>query len=158
MVERRCPYCRKSFHPSKSQRAQIVCSESGCQERRRAHYRRKKIASDPGYLEACRQSARLWRKQHPGYWNTYRKAHAAGVVRNRERQKARDRRQHLADLANNIAASDLKLCPATVWVLGSELHDLANNISAPAQVWVLEGLTPSGEAHIHLANNTALAP
>jgi hypothetical protein len=158
MLERRCPYCRKNFYPSKCQREQIVCGESGCQAHRRADYRRKKIAADPSYLEACRQSARQWRKQHPDYWSAYRKAHPAGVARNRERQKARDRRQHLANLANNISASDLKLCAAKVWVLGSELHDLANNTSAPAQVWVLEALSPTGEAGIRLANNTALAP
>jgi len=42
-------------------------------------------------------------------------------------------------------------------VLGTELHDLANNTSAPAQLWVLEGHPRRFPATANLANNTALA-
>src|ERR1035437_4705280 len=56
------------------------------------------------------------------------------------------------------SASNLRPCPATIWLLGPELHELANNISAPTQVWVLEVLTPPARSAGHLANNTHLAP
>jgi hypothetical protein len=49
MVERRCRYCERIFQPSKYQPAQSVCSEPGCQGRRRADYHRQKIAADPEY-------------------------------------------------------------------------------------------------------------
>ena len=158
MSERRCPYCHQVFSPSKCHTTQIVCSQPGCQQQRRSSYRRKKIAVDPSYRETCRQSARQWRKEHPGYWHQYRTAHPETVERNRERQKARDRKQHLKNLANNISASELTLCPATVWVRGAELHTLANNISAPAQIWILEAVSPLCPAAGDLANNIALAP
>jgi hypothetical protein len=80
------------------------------------------------------------------------------VERNRQQQKARERKQHLKTLANNIPASDLKLCPATVWVRGPELHELANNTSAPAQIWILEAVAPPCLAAGALANNIPLAP
>jgi hypothetical protein len=158
MIDRRCPYCHQTFTASKCQSAQIVCCQSGCQRQRRSGYRRKKIAADPKYAEACRQSARQWRKEHPDYWKQYRQAHPVSIERNRQQQKSRDRKQHLKNLANNIPASDLKLCPATVLVLGPELHALANNTSAPVQVWVLEAVPPSSQAIAHLANNIPLAP
>jgi hypothetical protein len=113
MNERRCPHCQKLFYPSRCQQEQIVCSDPGCQRERRSNYRRNKIAADPNYREACRQSARQWRKQHPDYWKQYRQIHPAAVERKRLRQKSRDRKQHLKHLANNISASDLRPCPAT---------------------------------------------
>src|SRR5579864_4929696 len=146
MIERRCPYCHKSFIASKCQPSQTVCGQADCQRRRRSSYRRNKIAADQKYREACRQSARQWRKEHPDYWRQYRQAHPASVERNRQQQKSRDRKQRLTRLANNIPASDLKLCPATVLVLGPELHALANNTSAPVQVWVLEAVRPANQA------------
>jgi len=158
MIERRCPHCHRLFYPLSYQQAQSVCCDPGCQRQRRLQYRRSKIASDPHYREACRESARQWRKQHSGYWKQYREGHPATVERNRAKQKARDCKRHLKHLANNIPASELKLCPSRVWLLGSELHHLANNISAPVQLWVLEALPPPHLAANHLANNIPLAP
>lgn len=158
MIERRCPYCHQTFIASKCQPAQTICSQAGCQQRRRSSYRRTKLAADPHYAEACWQSARQWRKQHPDYWKQYRQTHPDSVERNRQQQKSRDRKQHLRNLANNIPASDLKLCPATVLVLGPELHALANNTSAPVQLWVLKAVPPSNQVPGHLANNIPLAP
>jgi hypothetical protein len=158
MIERRCPHCHKLYCPSLCQPAQTVCCDPDCQQQRRSNYRRNKIATDANYREACRQSARQWRKQHPDYWKQYRQDHPAAVERNRQQQKARDCKRHLKHLANNIAASDLKSCPATVWVVGTELHNLANNTSAPAQLWILEAVPPLHPDGGHLANNIPLAP
>lgn len=158
MIERRCPYCHKFFIASKCQPSQAVCGQADCQRRRRSSYRRNKIAADPKYREACRQSARQWRKEHPEYWRQYRHAHPASVEQNRQQQKSRDRKRRLATLANNIPASDLKLCPATVLILGPELHRLANNTSASVQVWVLEALPRPCQVISPLANNIPLAP
>jgi len=72
MDERRCRYCKKSFQPSKFQSRQTVCSEPGCQRRRRTDYQRERIASDPEYREVCRDSPRKWRARNPDYWERYR--------------------------------------------------------------------------------------
>jgi hypothetical protein len=152
-----CPYCLQSFEPSKCHPEQIVCSRAECQLQRRTHYRRRKLADDPAYAEKCRESARQWRKQRSGYWQEYRQAHPLSTVRNRDQQRARDRKRHLINLANNTLASNLRSCPATVWLLGNELRDLANNTSAPAQLWVLEAHPRRPPATVNLANNTALA-
>jgi len=157
MIERRCPYCHQSFLPTKSQPEQVACSGAHCQRRRGADYRRAKLAADADYREGCRQSARQWRKQNPEYWKEYRAAHPTSAERNRQLQRSRDRKRRLKSLANNIPACDLISCPATVWLLGPELRRLANNTSAPAQVWVLEGLPLRAPLAGQLANNTALA-
>jgi hypothetical protein len=48
----------------------------------------------------------------------------------------------LSDLANNNSVFNLKHSVAGVWLLGAGLQNLANNNSAPAQVWILEALPP----------------
>jgi len=152
-----CRYCQQSFQLSKCHPKQLVCSRAECQRRRRTDYHRDKIANDPTYAEKCRESARHWRKQRPDYWDQYRQAHPLGVARNREQQRARDCKRHFTTLANNTSASELKRCPATVWLLGAELHNLANNTLAPAQLWVLQALPRRTPMAADLANNTALA-
>lgn len=141
MVERRCRYCQQVFQPSKYQPKQAVCSSPDCQRRRRADYHRNKIAADPDYAESCRESARKWRSHQPGYWKQYRDTHPDAAGENRQKQATRDRKRQLLRLANNTSASELNLCPATVWLLGTELRDLANNNLARAQLWVLQGLS-----------------
>jgi hypothetical protein len=142
MVERRCRFCGQSFLPSKYQPGQLVCSGRDCQRRRRAEYHRQKIAADPEYRQVCRDSPQKWRSHHPDYWRQYREQHPAAVARNRQRQHVRDQKQRLRDLANNNSVFDLKHSVAGVWLVGPGLQNLANNNSAPAQLWVLEALPP----------------
>jgi hypothetical protein len=137
---RRCRYCQSEFQPSQFQPRQEVCSLSECQRRRRADYHRAKLAADPEYRDVCRDSARKWRQQHPDYWKQYRQSHPAETEQNRLRQQSRDRKQRLGRLANNTSALDLKHSAAEIWLLGPGVGDLANNNSAPAQVWVIEAL------------------
>jgi len=153
---RRCPYCQQLFEPSPCHPNQSVCAAAGCQRQRRADYRRRKLATDPAYADRCRQSARQWRKQHPDYWEQYRDSHPLTVVQNRARQITRDKKRRLAKLANNTLASNLIHCPATVWLLGAGLRELANNTLAPAQLWILEGLPRGRRDAPTLANNTPL--
>ena len=142
MGERRCRYCQKVFQPSKFQTRQAVCGEAECQRKRRADYHRSKLDSDPEYREGCRDSPRKWRARNPGYWKQYREKTPAAVERNRQRQKFRDQKRKLCNLANNTSALDLKHSAAQVWLIGSGAAHLANNNSAPAQVWVIEALPP----------------
>ena len=138
MNERRCRYCDQQFQPSRCHPDQAVCSQRVCQQRRRADSRKQKLISDTEYREVCRESARKWRSDHPGYWQQYRAAHPQSVERNRTQQRQRDQRQHLIDLANNNSALNLKSVVAGVWLLGPAAEDLANNNLASAQVFILQ--------------------
>jgi hypothetical protein len=140
MGERRCRYCQRIFQPSKFQTRQAVCGGAECQRKRRTDYHRIRIASDPEYREVCRDSPRKWRARNPDYWRRYREKHPATAEHNRQRQKLRDRKRKLCNLANNTSALDLKHSAAEVWLVGAGAADLANNNSASAQVWVIEAL------------------
>jgi hypothetical protein len=140
MGERRCRYCEKTFQPSKYQPQQAVCSKQDCQQRRRIEYRRHKLQADQEYRQVCQDSSRKWRSRNPDYWRQYRAKHPAAVIQNREKQKTRDTRQHLRDLANNTSALDLKHSAAAIWLLNGHATDLANNNSVSAQVWVIKAL------------------
>jgi len=142
MVQRRCRYCERVFQPSKFQPGQSICSESDCQRRRRSDTHRRKIASDPEYRQVCRDSSRKWRTRNSEYWRRRRESNPAIVERNRQRQRVRDQKRRLRDLANNNSAFDLKRSAAQVWVVGAGLQHLANNNPALAQIWVLEALPP----------------
>jgi hypothetical protein len=111
MSQRRCRYCEQTFEPSKYQPGQMVCDRPSCQQRRRSEYRHQKLAIDSEYRQVCRDSSRKWRARNPEYWKRYREQNPDSVARNRERQKVRDQRRHLLDLANNNSV------PAQVWVI-----------------------------------------
>jgi hypothetical protein len=138
MIERRCSYCNQQFQPSGWHPKQAVCPHSACQQRRRADSRKQKLATDAEYRQVCRESARKWRGDHPGYWRQYRATHPQSVERNRTQQRQRDQRQRLLDLANSNLALDLKSSAAGVWLLGPVAEDLANNNLANAQVLILQ--------------------
>ena len=142
MVERLCRYCERSFLPSKFQPGQLVCGQPECQRQRRADNRRRKLAADPEYRQTCLESARKWRARNADYWPRYREQHPAAAERNRQQQHLRDQKQRLRQLANNNSAFDLKHGVAQIWLLGANLQSLANNNSAPAQVWILEAIPP----------------
>jgi hypothetical protein len=140
MGERRCRYCERTFQPSKYQPLQAVCSEAGCQKRRRSEYRQQKLTADQEYRQVCQDSSRKWRRRNPEYWKQYRDKHPDSITQNREKQKTRDRKRRLLDLANNTSALDLKHSAAAVWLLNGDAADLANNNSVSGQVWVIEAL------------------
>jgi hypothetical protein len=142
MVERRCRFCERVFQPSKFQPGQWVCSGLDCQRQRCCESHRLKIASDPEYRQVCQDSSRKWRTRNPEYWRRRRESHPDIVERNRQLQRVRDQKRRLRDLANNNLAFDLKHSATQVWLVGAGLEHLANNNSAPGQIWVLEALPP----------------
>ena len=139
MDQRCCRFCQRQFEPSRFHPEQTACSDKPCQQRRRGENRKQKLALDAEYRQVCRDSAQKWRANHSDYWAQYRAAHSRSVERNRIQQRQRDRRQRLADLANNNSALDLKHSAAGVWLLGPAGADLANNNLASAQVIILQG-------------------
>ena len=141
MEQRCCPFCQQQFAPSRFHPGQTACSAAACQQQRRDQNRKRKLARDAEYRQICRDSARKWRTNHPGYWTGYRAAKPESVERNRRQQRRRDLRRRLSHLANNNSALDLKSSMAGVWFLGPAARDLANNNLASAQVIILQTAT-----------------
>jgi hypothetical protein len=137
-MDLRCPFCQRQFEPSRFHPEQTVCSDPPCQRRRRSQSRQRKLVGDAEYRQTCRDSARQWRANHPGYWKRYRAAKPESAERNRTRQHQRDLRQRLAGLANNNVALDLKSSVARVWWFDPATAHLANNNLAMAQVFILQ--------------------
>lgn len=135
---RPCRYCAKPFQPSRFHPAQAVCSSKPCQNQRRAANRAEKLANDAEYREVCRDSARKWRAANKDYWKQYRARNPQSAAHNRDRQRQRDDRQRLLDLANNNSASSLKSFDATVWIVAPSQVHLANNNLAPSKVLILQ--------------------
>jgi hypothetical protein len=140
----RCCYCQQVFQPSRYRPQQKVCSQAGCQQRRRTEYHRNRIRDDEDYRQVCLDSPRKWRACHPDYWQKYRQSHPQVVERNRQKQRQRDRARRLSHLANNNLVFDLKRSAAEVYLLGPTAEDLANNTLAPRQVFVLETVVHQG--------------
>ena len=144
-MERCCPYCHRVFSTSRIHPQQRVCSGISCQRQRREQNRKLKLQNDPIYRESCRDSAKQWRSEHPGYWKQYRAARHASVEHNRATQQNRDLRRSLSHLANNNSAPGLTSFPATVWCSDRLLApdaDLANNNFAQAHLIVVPQLKP----------------
>jgi len=66
-----CPYCQRSFHPSRYRLQQRVCGQPECQRHRRADYHRRKIRADPVYAQVVLDSRKQWRAEHADYQKTY---------------------------------------------------------------------------------------
>jgi hypothetical protein len=146
MNEKTCAYCKRKFRPSRFHPEQTVCASSDCQRRRRADYHKRKLASDPAYLEQCRHSQKKWRDENPDYMKDY-----LASRRTLKRSSARDSGvvkglQRLLDLARNNRVFDLKSSHATILLVCPEntarqKNTLAfeKNTLAHAKLIVLQG-------------------
>ena len=95
MEKRRCTACHKLFDPRAQSPRQKFCSGAECQRERKRRWQKARRASDPDYWDNDIQANRNWRSQHPGYWCEYRHKHPQSVIRNREKQRERDRSRWL---------------------------------------------------------------
>ena len=141
MDERRCRYCQKGFQPSKFQPRQQVCGTPDCQLQRRSDYHRQKIAPTPYTARSAGTARASGAPAIPVIGNGI--ATRTPPLRNTTASnKVRDRKRRLCLLANNTSALDLKRSAAQIWLVGHGAAQLANNNSAPAQIWVIEALPP----------------
>lgn len=135
---RPCPYCGRSFFPSRFRPQQRVCSDPACQRRRRRDYHRDRLDSDPEYRQICRDSQKKWQEDHPDYPRQYRSRNPSYVERNRTQQRQRDSKRRLERLVKNNVAFPLKPFSGEVWLVGPELEPLVKNNLAFSQVLVLQ--------------------
>lgn len=134
---RRCLYCQSSFLPSPRRPQQRVCGQPGCQRRRRADSRRRKLATDPEYRQVVRDSRKKWSDEHPDYQRERRKAKPELVERNRHQQHFRDQKRRLTRLDKNNLVLDLKHSTAEIWLIGPQVPCLDRNNLVSAQVLIL---------------------
>jgi hypothetical protein len=146
MDEKTCAYCQQKFRPSRFHPEQTVCVSAECQRRRRADYHKRKLASDPEYLEQCRRSQKKWRDENPGYMKDY-----LAKRRTPKRSSACDsglvvELQRLLDLARNNRVFDLKSSGVTIVLVCPEgiarqknTLALEKNTLAQAKLIVLQG-------------------
>jgi hypothetical protein len=91
MEKRRCAGCRKLFRLRPQTPGQKFCAAAACQRERKRRWQKARRAVDPDYRDNDVQANRQWRRQHPGYWRAYRHQHPQAVLRNRDKQRERDR-------------------------------------------------------------------
>jgi hypothetical protein len=140
-----CPYCHCSFDPSPFHPEQTVCTTPACQRQRRSDYHRNRTADDADYRQACLESRRKWRENHPDYQASYRANHEAYVEQNRQKQQRRNQKRKLSLIVKNNLAIDVKRLPAEVWMTGPGLDRIVKNNLAISQVVIFQTLGESTE-------------
>jgi hypothetical protein len=96
MTKRWCAACGCLFAPRRNVPHQRYCSKGACQRTRRRRWQRDKLQSDADYRANQAAAQRRWREGHPDYWRDYRQRHPDSTERNREQQRARNRRRRMA--------------------------------------------------------------
>ena len=148
MEKKRCAACHKLFHPRPQSPDQKFCSADKCQRERKRRWQKAKRAADADYRDNDAQANRQWRSQHPGYWRTYRRKHLQSVIRNRDKQRERDRSRQskspLAPVTPNLANEDASrfLSPletGTYRIIPVTVGNLANENACLVKIALLSG-------------------
>jgi len=148
MEKRRCAACRKHFHPRPQYPGQKFCSTAECQRERKRRWQKARRASDPDYRENDIQANRQWRSRHPGYWRAYRRKHPQSVIRNRQKQRERDRVRRLKPsltsttphLANeDTSTPSFSVNTGTYRIIPVTGGDLANENACLVKIALLSG-------------------
>ena len=148
MEQRRCAGCHKLFHPRPQSPGQKFCSAAECQRERKRRWQKARRAADPDYRDNDVQASRQWRNRHPGYWREYRRKHPQSLIRNRQKQRERDRSRRLEPtlpaptphLANEDASSlSPPLETGTYRMIPVTGGDLANEDACLVKIAVLSG-------------------
>jgi len=148
MEKRRCAACHKLFHPRPQSPGQEFCSAAECQRERKRRWQKARRAADSDYRDNDVQANRQWRSRHPGYWRAYRRKHPQSVIRNREKQRERDRARRLKSpqpssthhLANEDASSlQLPLETGTYRMIPVTGNLLANEDACLVKIALLSG-------------------
>lgn len=118
--ENRCQHCGGYLVECRNPN-QHYCHKPDCQKQRKNLWRRNKLDADSDYKSNQNAANRKWRESHKTYWKNYRAKHPDYVIRNREKQRIRDKKNKVSHLAksdastpkNIIASGSYYLIPAT---------------------------------------------
>ncbi len=83
---------------------QRYCNLPACQNARQKEWYQNKIESDPDYAARQSECKRNWRENKPvhAYQTRYRLDHPEYVKKNREKQRARNRKRRLLEKQNEL--------------------------------------------------------
>jgi hypothetical protein len=99
MEERRCAACGEAFRPCRRVRDQKYCGEEECRRTRRRRWQRAKRQGDADYRDNQARAQRAWSGENSAYWQAYRSQHPDYAQANRDKQRQRDSRRRVANLA-----------------------------------------------------------
>jgi len=148
MEKRRCAACHKLFHPRPQSPGQKFCAAADCQRERKRRWQKARRAADSDYRDNDVQANRQWRSRHPDYWRKYRRKHPQSVIRNRDKQRERDRSRGLPPprsppaprLANEDASSlHFTFETGTYRMIPVTGRDLANEDACLVKISLLSG-------------------
>ncbi len=151
MEKRRCACCHKLFHPRAQSPDQKFCSMDACQRERKRRWQKAKRACDVDYRDNDALANKQWRSSHPDYWREYRRKNPHSVIRNRDKQRERDRSRRsksppaLADastrhLANEDVSNPLSLLESgTYHIIPVTRPHLANEDACLVKISLLSG-------------------
>jgi hypothetical protein len=119
------PNCRRHFSPNPRVKDQHYCCRKECQRVRKRLWQSQKMASDSDYQANQRDCQKRWRKEHPDYWRQYRSQNPHYVQSNRIKQRERDRKRRLGNLAKMDALDRASLFKSRTYYLFPAGIDLA---------------------------------
>jgi hypothetical protein len=105
MDSKLCAACGQLFRPRHQTPTQTFCPAHDCQRERRRRWQQAKRHHDPDYHDNQARAQQAWSQRNPDYWRQYRDAHPTYVVRNREMQRERNRRQKDQPIAKMYASA-----------------------------------------------------
>jgi hypothetical protein len=145
--KKKCPYCGRTFLPSRYHPNQSVCTSSDCRRKQRSDYHRRKVEEDPSYREQCRLSQQKWREANPNYMKQYLLKRRRIKRSLTERSPIVTELQQLLDLAKKGRVLELKAFDAAIVLVRPKRPASKKNTSvfqkkalARAKIVVLEGL------------------
>ena len=88
----RCAHCKRLVPANPRCKNQTYCGRKECQRARKRKWQRQKMETDSDYRENQRDCQQHWRENNRDYWRNYRSRNKRYCIRNRLRQKIRDRK------------------------------------------------------------------
>ena len=146
MGKRRCAACHKLFHPRPQCPGQKFCCAAECQRERKRRWQKARRATDSDYRDNDIEANRNWRNRNPGYWRAYRRKPPQLVIRNRDKQRERDRARRLPPprlppaphLANeDVSSRYLRIETGTYRIIPVTGSDLANEDACLVKISLL---------------------
>lgn len=93
MHQPHCQHCGEAFTPCPRVKNQKYCSKPECQKARKRLWHKQKLLNDEAYRINQEAAKRRWRQNHSDYCRKYRASHPGYVLRNREKQRIRNKKR-----------------------------------------------------------------
>ncbi len=109
--KKRCTACRLWFTPDPrvAHRSFFYCPAAACRQTAKEQAQVRWLAKNSDYYkgETRKAKVRLWAKDYPDYWQTWRRDNEDYVERNRHKQKLRDQKRRFLAKQDQIAQNPL---------------------------------------------------